>query len=323
MKSPEPESAPARAAAKAEEGAGTRDPAPPCRLPLGPVTWQAPASSTHVRGAAWVGMRLKTAQDTTTGHPGLDVSGRTRVGHEVGKRLSPARASATCDHGAPHPLHGPWTSFKWVQSRSPPSATKGISSSDPQQFSHPWVIPAAFCTKPAPARFCGSRARRTCLAALCPTPQPQVLTARPSPSGWGLCPWESRRGVSGSPSTPPPATGFPLGLGVPRCWGSRPGLRGRSPVVGSSKQLCELGPAAPTRSSHPTFQRRVWTPWEVGEASASAPTVFPGGTKGPEAFPPAPAEPCFCTEVEGAGNGRSGLGLLECSLDSRPQNCRR
>lgn len=151
MKSPEPESAPARAAAKAEEGAGTRDPAPPCRLPLGPVTWQAPASSTHVRGAAWVGMRLKTAQDTTTGHPGLDVSGRTRVGHEVGKRLSPARASATCDHGAPHPLHGPWTSFKWVQSRSPPSATKGISSSDPQQFSHPWVIPAAFCTKPSRA----------------------------------------------------------------------------------------------------------------------------------------------------------------------------
>lgn len=118
MKSPEPESAPARAAAKAEEGAGTRDPAPPCWLSLGPITWQAPASSTHVRGAAWVGTRLKTAQDTTTGHPGFDVSGLTRVGHEVGKApQSPARASATCDHGALHPLHGPWTSFQWVQSR--------------------------------------------------------------------------------------------------------------------------------------------------------------------------------------------------------------
>lgn len=60
MKSPEPESAPARAAAKAEEGARTRDPAPPCWLPLGPITWRAPASSTHVRGAAWVGTLLET-----------------------------------------------------------------------------------------------------------------------------------------------------------------------------------------------------------------------------------------------------------------------
>jgi hypothetical protein len=111
------------------------------------------------------------------------------------------------------------------------------------------MISAAFCTKPAPARFRRSRARSTCLVTLCPNPQPHVLTARPILSGWGLCPWESRWGVSRSPSTPPPATGFPLGLGVPQCWGSRPGLRGRSPAVGSSEQLCELGSAAP-RGAH-------------------------------------------------------------------------
>lgn len=62
----------------------------------------------------------------------------------MGKRLRVQRASATCDHRAPRPLLGPWTAFQSVQSRSPQSATKGISCSDPRQFSHPRVISAIF-----------------------------------------------------------------------------------------------------------------------------------------------------------------------------------
>ncbi|MEJ1277712.1 hypothetical protein NN561_008630 [Cricetulus griseus] len=121
MKSPEPESAPARAAAEAEEGAGTRDPAPPCRLRLGLVRHLvSPGTLDSVRGVAWVGTHRKTAQDSTTGHPGLDVSGLTRVGHEVGKRPRGQRASATCEHRAsPTPSVRPWTS-QWIQSGSPP-----------------------------------------------------------------------------------------------------------------------------------------------------------------------------------------------------------
>lgn len=71
-----------------------------------------------------------------------------------------------------------------------------------------------------------------------PFPQPHVLTARPSLSGWGLCPWETRGRISVSPSTPPPVTGFPSGpraspvLGFP----SR-GFAARSPSVRSSEQL--------------------------------------------------------------------------------------
>lgn len=101
-----------------------------------------------------------------------------------------------------------------------------MSRSDPQQSSHLWVISAAFCTKPSPARFRGSRALRTCLVALCPNPQPHVLTARPSLS-LSLSLWVGSLPLGESPGslgiTPHPAAsnrlpsgprGFPR-AGVP------------------------------------------------------------------------------------------------------------